>query len=69
MNAREVISRMKPAKRDTAKRLMYSFRVTEEEDKAIDFYFGSSTRVRDFLLDAIEVFKQGKSNETNHSDK
>ena len=63
MEAKEVISRMK----DKSSSITYSIRMTPENKEAIEYWFGNSTNLRGFILDAIEVFKemqkQGKSNE------
>ena len=67
MEAKEVISKMKSTKRDALYSTMYAFRVTPEMKDEINYWFGNSTNLRDFILDSIEVFKemqkQGKSNE------
>lgn len=67
MEAKEVISRMKRTKEDKSSSITYSIRMTPENKEAIEYWFGNSTNLRGFILDAIEVFKemqkQGKSNE------
>lgn len=65
MEAKEVISRMKRTKEDKSSSITYSIRMTRENKEAIEYWFGSSTNLRGFILDSIEVFKelkkQGKS--------